>query len=121
MKLTDADIAAFKLAIEMKRARGASEWAQVQEMLSERGFERAGMFACYSCQCENLKTKPWQPVPSMDMVRLDIDEILEDGDDGIMGSYAAAVLARRMRALGLSLFHPDPLAAIERARKEPAA
>ena len=88
MTFTAADIEAFKLAIELKRERGGREWEPVEGMLSKHGFEYAGRFASYSLQCDNLKVKPWQPVPATEEVSLNVDELLEAGDDGVMGRYA---------------------------------
>jgi hypothetical protein len=65
----------------------------------------------------SLRLKPWQPVPCWIH---DIETTLAAGDDGIMGRYAAALLLKKMLALGISRFHPYPIAAIERAAADTA-
>src|SRR5262245_43954350 len=45
-------------------------------------------------------------------------EHIAAGDDGIMGRHAAARIAKRLLDLGLSVYEPDPLAAIEAAEAE---
>jgi hypothetical protein len=70
---------------------------------------------CSCWQDENLRLKPWQPLPC----DADLDW-LAHGDDGTMGRYAAAKLLERLLAFGLSRWEPDPkraIAAAEAARR----
>ena len=67
-------------------------------------------FAAFSLQCENLKLTPWQSPP--------VD--LSDGSDpGPDDTHAAKILQRMLKA-GVSVYHPDPLAALAERRKPKA-
>jgi hypothetical protein len=93
MNKNDRD--ALALAVSRQRARkGRVE--QIENLLVEDP-EHAATFAAYSCQCAALDLKPWERPPCH------ADE--RDSDE-------AARLLRQMLALGISRYHPDPLAAI---------
>jgi hypothetical protein len=113
--MTRKDRIAMSRAIKLCRAEGPASATQIDEMLKDRGFEEAGQFAAYSCQNDFLQVRPWQPVPCSDEIRRYFTAFIDDGDDGIMGRYAAACIARRLRDFDLSLYEPDPLRAIEKA------
>jgi hypothetical protein len=115
MTLTEADKKCFKLAIEMVRKRGGGDQQQIEKVLSARGFESAGHFACYSCQVDVLGVRPWQPVPSCAFIREGWQDFIARGDDATLGKYAASVLLRQMLGLGISPYHPDPKGAIAEA------
>jgi hypothetical protein len=118
--MTDADGAAYKLAIETARAHDEGRRQQIDDFLRERPFEDVGRFASYGCQVRSLHLPPWAYPPCW--ISLDeIDALIAAGDDGIRGKYVAAKLLKRMLALGISNYHPDPLAAIEAATKKDAA
>ena len=69
----------------------------------------------YSCQMTSLGLRPWQQPPCwVDPEQIDV--ILAAGEkDDIYGTYAAALLLRRLLATRCSRFEPDPLTAL-RAR-----
>jgi len=115
MTLTEADKECFKLAIELVRKRGGGDQQQIEKVLSARGFESAGHFACYSCQVDVLGVRPWQPVPSCAFIREGWQDFIARGDDATLGKYAASVLLRQMLGLGISPYHPDPKGAIAEA------
>jgi hypothetical protein len=110
-KLTAVDRAALELAIEIDLANGdAAARERIKTKLREESRIQVGKSCAYGQQCTNLKLAPWQPPPC----QAEIDD--DDGNDGpIMGRRAAAELLRKMLALGVSKFHPDPLRAIAEA------
>jgi hypothetical protein len=115
-KLTPTDKAALELAIDLARKGARSSQQQIDAMLKERPWQDVAEFAAYGCQCDALRLKPWQPPPCW----AEVDD--QDNEAGpISGHRAAAELLRRMLALGISRWHPDPLAAIEAAEAERAA
>jgi hypothetical protein len=93
---------------------GCRESAAYREHLehieAQSGWRFAAESASYHFQIRTLKLRPWQPPPSW--VR-DIEGTLEAGDDDIGGWYRAAQLAQRLLAVGLSLYEPDPVSALE--------
>ena len=85
-------------------------------MLKDDTFWEVGTFASYHRQCAALKLKPWETPPCW----IDDPDEQIDGDEvrrQISGYDQAAKLLREMFALGISRWHPDPLAAIEEAKK----
>jgi hypothetical protein len=111
--LSPTDRKALELAIQLDLTRGnAATRQQVEAKLKDEPWLEVAMFCAYGQQCINLKLEPWQPPPCW----AEIDD--DDGNDGpIMGRRAAAELLRRMLALGISRFHPNPLAALAEAEK----
>src|SRR3974390_1582598 len=111
MKKIDRE--ALELAIEQTRAEDDRR-EQIEQMIKEDTFWEVGTFAAYHRQCDVLQLKPWQDPPC----HIDLDE--HEGGDvrrQISGYDQAAKLLREMFALGISRWHPDPLAAIEKAKK----
>jgi hypothetical protein len=82
-------------------------------------FEDVGRFASYGCQMRALHLPPWATPPCH--LLGDVDTVLARGDDGVRGDYVAVVFLKKMRALGISKWHPDPVAAIEAAKRDAAA
>jgi len=68
--------------------------AQIAEMIRERGFVKAGIFAAAHLQSRNLRLRPWEVTPAQ--------VVDPNGDD------PAARLLSMMLARGLSRFDPDP-------------
>ena len=120
MTVERRDEEAWRLAIEMQRARGPDRAKQIDGMLRERGFESAGKFASYSQQCDNLRLRPWATPPCH--LLEDVDVVLARGDDGMPGGdHVAALLLKKMRDAGISDRHPDPMAALAEAAKKSGA
>jgi hypothetical protein len=75
---------------------------------AREGFVSAGQFAAYSMQCDTLQLKPWECPPMH----------AEDGDDIDPNCYGyrpgEVALRDRLLGAGLSVFEPDPLAALAR-------
>ena len=75
-------------------------------MLATRPWIDVAQFAAYACQCKNLHLKPCERPPC----RMNSN-----------GNHEAAHLLRQMLDLGISRWHPDPLAAIKAAKRNGAA
>jgi hypothetical protein len=74
-------------------------------------------FVCGCFQDENLKVKPWQPLPC----NADLQWLAQE-EDPLTGRYAAARLLERLLELDLSRWELDPrraIAAAEYARRGP--
>lgn len=65
-----------------------------------------------------LQLKPWQPPPCTETIRLDLDSIIRDDGDGVMGWYRAARLGKRLVDRGLSIYTADPIGALEAAGRK---
>jgi hypothetical protein len=110
-ELTEADRAPLELALQVAREErypdehGRAE--QIASMLEDRSWFEVASFAAYVVQGCALRLKPWQEPPCC------ASENNPDERD-----KAAQVLLRRMLAAGVSRYHPDPLAAIEAAKKQ---
>ena len=77
----------------------------VNAKLETEDWQEAAEFAAYCCQIAALHLKPWQEPPCV------VDE-----NDPLDRAPDAQALLRKMLALGVSRYHPDPLAAIEAAK-----
>jgi hypothetical protein len=105
---------ALERAIEMTRAIGGPDAVQIENMLARDPWEQVARFAAYCRQCDNLHLGPHQSPPCwVD----DMEGTLAKGDDGIDGSYAAARLLQRMLDANISIYEPDPIAALERTKR----
>jgi hypothetical protein len=102
----DRDACARAIAIMRERDPG-EDWSD-------------GASAAARCQDLALRLRPWQPVPCAGFICNHIVEHLAVGDDGVMGRFAAARIAKRLLDLNLSVFEPDPLRAIETATRKAA-
>jgi hypothetical protein len=105
-EITEADVEALQRALHMT----LNEWddpariRQVREMLTERSWFTVAEFCSYHQQNKNLQTKPWESPPCWIGTGATIEpEYLEIG--------------RRLQQAGLSLFEPDPLRALEDAKR----
>jgi hypothetical protein len=103
MELTATDRDAMARAIEQMRHESPTRREQIEDKLRCEGFEAAGEFAAMVAQERTLHLKPWQCAPCNIW--------------GIDQSNAIA-LHDRLVAAGLSVFEPDPLAALA-TRSEP--
>jgi hypothetical protein len=92
---------------------------QIARKLANDGFKEAGKQACYHYQFTRLGLRPWATPPCSLLKPVDV--VLARGPDTPEHAldYEAAVLAKRLDGLGISLWAPDPLAALEAAK--PAA
>jgi hypothetical protein len=117
--ISDADRQAFELAIAAARNEDAGRRDQIDHFLRTRSFEETGGFASFHCQSRALNLPPWQYPPCL-IDPADIDRLIAAGDD-LHGKSVAAQMLRRMLELGLSRFHPDPMAALDAAKRGAAA
>jgi hypothetical protein len=87
---------------------------QIDRKMKQDGFTETGRFAAYCCQCNALRLMPWQDPPCHVYAE-------ERGDDEarnqISGYEQALSLLQQMLDLGISRWHPDPVAAIEAKKK----
>ena len=79
---------------------------QILGKLKDEPREEVGRFAVFCVQSDTLRLKPWVSAPCW-------GERATRGD--CPGDAEAAALVTKMRALKISLFHPDPLGAIAAA------
>lgn len=113
--LNPVDKAALELAMQMAR-REDGRGTQLDTMLKQgEPWFTVAQFAAYCCQTANLNLKPWED-PPMWVDPDDPDN--KHNPQPTDGRHAAAKLLRQMRELGIAEWHPDPLAAIEAAKRE---
>ena len=108
------DRQALTLAIETARKQSAADQQQIDDKLTREPWFAAAVFAAHECQERALRLKPWQCWPPC---AVGVDDVDTPGFEH-RGVRSSAALLRRMLALGISRWHPDPLAAIEAAEAE---
>jgi hypothetical protein len=107
MAINRRDRAAMRASIAVAKRNNQCR-DRVEQKLKTEGFEAAGRYAASCVQYAALKLKPWQVPPA-------------DIGDGVSphpyaGNTPAEVnLRKRMAALRISYFVPDPVAAIQEA------
>jgi hypothetical protein len=78
--------------------------AQIEAMLEEREWFETAAFCSYLQQMKSMRLLPWQSPPCWLSSDVKVEpEIMEIG--------------RRLARLGLSQFEPNPIAAIEQAKR----
>jgi hypothetical protein len=102
---TAIDLEALQRAFATACSESPEERTRFEEMLREKGPEEAYETAAYSCQCRTLKLKCWEAPPCH--CRDDVINNITYGH-----KRKEITLRRRMLAAGLSLFEPDPRAAL---------
>src|SRR5262245_39370062 len=117
-RLSPIDCEALTRALELKRARSPADRREVDEQLKIRSWFAVALDAVYDAQMMLVRPRLWQPTPH-DII--DIEGTLARGDDGVGGSYRAALLLKRMLAAGLSRYEPDPVRALEAKRRQRTA
>lgn len=101
LKRIDRD--ALQRALRMARTRNPDRFPPGRGNLDD------ATSATYSCQMDSLHLKPWQPLPCW------AEEDRPRDEHPIQGRVAAWLLARRLVKMGLSIYEPDPVAALEAA------
>ena|SRR6516164_9267204 len=104
--LSRVDRDALRRSLEIARAESKVEREHLASIEAREGWVSAAESASYHLQVKNLKLKPWHCPPCAcfsDEVGL-----------GYGRSRAEVLLRRRMLGAGLSLYEPDPVAALER-------
>jgi hypothetical protein len=100
------DRGALKRAMAMARAESPEHGRQLDAMLAARPWEEVATFAAYGCQCRNLRLRPWQAPPCHSHDQL---------GTGYGNQPNEVELRRRLRRAKLSIWEPDPIAALEAA------
>ncbi len=130
-ELSETDLAALQLSIDLCLANdppdeGRAE--QIQDFLREperwgRDWQSTAELCAYVQQTARLHLAPWQSPPCV-LTLAEADRILAagrrlsptgSGED--ISNCRQARLLRRMLRLGVSPFHPNPLAAIREATR----
>jgi hypothetical protein len=104
--IDETDMKALNLAFARFYSGGKAQADQLDWMVKDQGWLKAAMFAASCCQRDALRLKPWQSPPCW----------VADENEPRVGEEDAARLLRRMLKAGISEFHPDPMAALEKAK-----
>jgi hypothetical protein len=111
-ELTTVDRDALERSLVAVCRRSPEDAARFEAMLDTKGWLEACETAAYSMQCRTLALKCWQAPP---MHSGDVDY----GPTATYGNKTSEVrLKRRLLALNLSIFEPDPAAAIAKAERD---
>src|SRR6516165_10822771 len=105
MSPSPKDREALQLAMVQAREGPDGRADQLDRMLQRRPWFEVARFAAAHCQCRALKLLPWELPPVWSGV----------GDDP-----EADKLWERMQRAGISRYHPDPMAALEKAEQQDA-
>jgi hypothetical protein len=113
-ELSDADMAALQLAIDMTLADPPSA--------SSDEWRDAALGCVYHQQITRLGLPPWASPPCWIVTREEAEAILEtepmrNGNDRDISNHAPAQLLLDMLDCGVSAFHPDPVRAVNEARR----
>jgi hypothetical protein len=109
--MTRRDRVALKAAMRMARQDKMRAQQLDAKLADGEPWEEVAAFAAYCCQRESLRLRPWECPPLHSA-----DEI--DARERYGGTAKEVALRRRMIALGISLYEPNPLAAITAAEAE---
>ena len=99
---------ALKLAMALCRAEDEACAEQIDSMLEDRSWAEVSAFAASHCQSRALRLAPWQQPPC-------------NGDSKHHPDPDARALLEQMLALGVSRWHPDPMAALEETKRKGVA
>jgi hypothetical protein len=107
-EMIETDRDALTRALALARAESESERERFDREEAESGWQWAAESAAYACQCATLRLKVWQAPP------MHAGDVVTDAP--CYGHRPEEVgLRRRMLALGISVFEPDPIAAVQAA------
>src|SRR6516225_10923201 len=104
--LTASDRDALRRAFEAAAAEGAEYREHLDGIEARDGWVSAAESASYHLQVKNLKLKPWQCPPC--------DCRSDEVGHGYGHSRGEVMLRRCMLEAKLSLYEPDPAAALEK-------
>jgi hypothetical protein len=99
------DKAALELSMKQVRDGPEKRGEQIDRMLVDRPWFEVARFASACCQSRALDLKPWELPP------------VWVGISGGHGDPHGEALWKRMKGLGISRYHPDPLRACQEAEK----
>jgi hypothetical protein len=108
MNRNDRD--ALRRAMEICRAESPGRSRQLDAKLKDEPWEEVAKFAAQCCQSRALRLFPWQDPPCWGAGCIGFDP---DPD--------AVKMLQQMLDLKISRWHPDPLAAIQEAKRKGAA
>jgi hypothetical protein len=114
--MREIDLNALERALVACRAEGAARAKQLDSKLRDEPWEEVAQFASYCAQGRALDLMPWQSPPCHANLRA-----LSEPFGDPRAARESAELLKKMRALGLSRFEPDPLAAIAEAERQDTA
>ena len=110
-ELTAIDIEALQRALEAVRAESLEDAVRLDSLAERKGWFESASVAAYRCQVRSLKLRPWH-CPPMDCG----DVVFKNGG---YGNTAKEVRLRlKMKALGISIYEPDPIGAITKAEDD---
>jgi hypothetical protein len=109
--LSDLDREALERALAIDRKRDAACRQQIEERLGAEPWFEVARLAAQRCQETSLHLRPWECWPPCAVA---VDDVDEPGYEH-RGIRQSAELLRRMLAIGLSRFEPDPESALRRA------
>ncbi|MGE5166402.1 MAG: hypothetical protein ACM3IH_20590 [Sphingobacteriales bacterium] len=104
--MTKTDLEALQAAMEAARGERPERAAQLDSMLKDRSWTEVAEFAAYCAQIRSLRLKPWQSPPCA---------VLDGEENTEAGKLLAQILEHNV-----SMYHPDPLAAIAAAKASAA-
>jgi hypothetical protein len=111
--MTPTDRAALERAFAACRAEGPARAGQLDAMLADDPWERVAKFAAYSVQIDSLGLLPWQKPPCQTQLETALLEPFGDQ----RGTREAGEILKKLLALGLSKYEPDPIGAIADAEQ----
>jgi hypothetical protein len=107
-KLSRTDRDALKRALVMACRESPEQAARYEEMLRSKPWREACESASYHCQVRVLRLRPWQCPPCASASFGDKIGV------GYGRSRGEVLLRRRMLKAKISLYEPDPVAALEK-------
>ena len=112
-----ADIEALEACIEQTKAESATRQLQIESMLANEPWGQVAEFCAYCAQSESLRLRVWESPPCW------VCETDPDTADDHCGEASARELLRKMRAAGISRYHPDPMRALaaRKRKRKPAS
>jgi hypothetical protein len=116
--LSEVDNAALWRA--MKKARRDPMRRRQLDAMMETGRDKVEVakFASYVCQADRLQLKPWETAPChISAAKTWVTLNVSDPDHRHRGIVEAQALVRRLLEAGLSKYEPDPVLALEKARR----
>jgi hypothetical protein len=112
--LTPTDEDALRRALFAARAESPARAKQIDSLLADESWQQVAVFAATCAQSRSLNLMPWQNVP----FRASLADLNQPPGD-VSGRRESAELKKRLIACKLSIFEPDPIAALERAEAAP--
>ena len=105
-KLSRIDRDALERALAMACRESPEQAARYEEMLRLKPWQEVCESAAYSMQLKTLRLKPWQAPPC--------NTYSDEVGHGYGHSRGEVLLRRRMLKAKISLYEPDPIAALEK-------